>query len=113
MDRIQLLRRIGACENSLAQPDWTGPKIPPCSEPASFLCESCGRLLCGGHAGGHSHPANQSQQPLASHYQDEVISLHEQLSDLQSQLEQSQQQIAHAQAQTETLQKIRDLAAEA
>lgn len=113
MDRIQMLRRIGACENSLAQPDWTGPKIPPCSEPASFLCECCGRLLCGGHAGGHMHAANQIQQPLASHFQDEVTALHQQVSGLQAQLEQSQQRIAEGQTEAETLRKIRDLAAQA
>lgn len=112
MDRIQLLRRIGACENSLAQPDWTGPKIPPCSEPASFLCESCGRLLCGGHAGGHYHDANQTPATLASHYQDELKAGHQQVSELEAQLEHAQQQIDQAQAEAETLRKIRKLAAE-
>ncbi|HXE30349.1 MAG TPA: hypothetical protein VN515_00955, partial [Terriglobales bacterium] len=54
---VQILRKIGACENKQAQTDWSGPAIDPCPAPAAFLCESCGRMLCGSHAGGHWHAA--------------------------------------------------------
>ena len=79
MDRIQTVRRIGACENHLAQAEWTGTPIPPCVEQASYLCEFCGHLLCGSHAGGHAHDPASHPADLATRYQGEVAKLEQEL----------------------------------
>lgn len=63
--QIQILRKIGACENADAQSGWTGPKVDGCTAPSAFLCEVCGFMLCGSHASGHGH-ASSDKVPLAS-----------------------------------------------
>lgn len=109
MDQLQTLRRIGACENHLAQPDWKGPAIIPCLEPASFLCATCGWLLCGSHAGGHTHPAKETQSALASQFQNEVQALSNEVTGLENDLLRTQQQLETVQAENALLGKIRTL----
>lgn len=67
-EKIQTLRNIGACENQLAQVDWTGGAIDPCPAQAAFLCETCGSLLCGGHASAHAH-ATTDKAAVASQFE--------------------------------------------
>jgi hypothetical protein len=107
-EHIQLMRRVGACENKQAQPDWRGPEIPACTEPASFLCETCGRLLCGGHAGGHWHAVNDSAA-VASHFQDEAAQAQAQAAAAATTVQAMQQQLAMAQQAAQTIAKIRAL----
>lgn len=49
--QVQLLRRIGGCEQHQL-PDGSADLCPAQS---AFLCELCGVLLCGSHAGPHTH----------------------------------------------------------
>ncbi|HXR96994.1 MAG TPA: hypothetical protein VN709_04040 [Terriglobales bacterium] len=107
-EHIQLMRRVGACENKQAQPDWKGPEIPACTEPASFLCETCGRLLCGGHAGGHWHGVNDSAA-VASHFQDEAAQAQARAAAAATNAQVMQQQLAAAQQAAQTITKIRAL----
>src|SRR6185312_2402739 len=109
-DHVQILRRIGACENPEAQPDWTGPAIPPCSEPAAFLCETCGRLLCGGHAGGHWHPAGDTGA-VAAHFQEEASKAQANADAAAKNTTAMQAQLDAAHAECRLLAQIRELVA--
>jgi hypothetical protein len=66
--QVQILRKIGACENAQSQTQWSGPAVQACTAPAAFLCEVCGFLLCGSHAGGHAH-ASSDKQSVASQFE--------------------------------------------
>ncbi len=109
MDRIQLVHRIGACENNLAQPDWKGPAIPLCSAPAAYLCRLCGRLLCGSHAGGHTHAAADSTAALASHFQDQLTRQLTLAGHLSDQLDLLSSKLEAAQSDQNKLARIRSL----
>ena len=103
------LRRIGACENSQAQPDWTGPKIPHCTQPATYLCDCCGHLLCGDHASGHEHPKGQTGQELASRYQSQLAESGKQLDALKANNNTLHSQLKAAQASTAALLEIKNI----
>lgn len=66
---MQQIRRIGACENAQAQPDWAGKAIEPCPAAAAFVCAVCGHLLCGAHASGHQHAGKDDASDLQQQFQ--------------------------------------------
>ncbi len=109
MDRIQLLHRIGACENNLAQPNWKGPAIPLCSAPATYLCQICGRVLCGSHAGGHTHAAADTASALASHFQNQLAQQQTIAGHLSDQLDSLAAQLQGYKADQDKLLQIRSL----
>ena len=111
MDRIQLLHRIGACENNLAQPNWKGPAIPLCSAPATYLCQVCGRVLCGSHAGGHTHAAADSASALASHFQNQLAQQQTIAGHLSDQLDLLSSKLEAAHSDQNKLAQIRSLVA--
>ncbi len=113
MDRIQLLHRIGACENQQAQADWQGPAIPPCAEHASYLCQFCGHLLCGAHAGGHSHAATETPVSLVSRAQAQNAALREEIATLQRQLASAEAAQAKSEQRNHVLEQLRQLLSEA
>ncbi len=106
---VQCLRRIGACENRQAQADtWKGAAIDPCPAPAVFLCEVCGFLLCGSHAGGHWH-ASSSPKQVASYFQSQASAAQADAAAARADAGQLQQQLAAAQRDCERVARIRAL----
>ncbi|HUX66393.1 MAG TPA: hypothetical protein VMV31_02775 [Terriglobales bacterium] len=109
-NHVQILRKIGACENRQAQPDWQGPEITPCPAPPAFLCETCGRLLCGGHAGGHWHEASDTSA-IVSHFQEECAAACKREEAAKANAADLAQQLATAQAAAGKLKAIQQLVA--
>ncbi len=108
---VQCLRKIGACENRQAQADtWKGAAIDPCPAPAAFLCEVCGFLLCGGHAGGHWHESSSPKQ-VASYFQSEASAAQADAAAARADAGQLQQQLAAAHKDCERVAKIKALLA--
>ena len=106
-NQVQVLRRIGACENKQAQADWSGPEISACPAPAAFLCEVCGRLLCGSHAGGHFHASDASA--IASHFQSEASQARADVASAQKTAAGLQAQLQAARADSALLDQVRTL----
>lgn len=110
---MQSVRKIAACENTQAQASWTGPAIDPCPAPAAFLCQRCGWMLCGAHAGGHAHEAEApeafEQQVAAQAANDAVESATKRAAAAEARVTDLGQQLASAHAAAETLGRIREL----
>jgi hypothetical protein len=106
---VQCLRKIGACENRQAQADtWKGAAIDPCPAPAAFLCEVCGFLLCGGHAGGHWHESS-SPKLVASYFQSQASAAQADAAAARADAGRLQQQLTAAQKDCERVAQIKEL----
>lgn len=109
MSDMQMLRKIGACENKQAQSGWTGPELTGCTAPSAFLCEICGWMLCGGHASGHQHAAGSDKAALASHFQQQATAAAEAQAAAAANAATVGEQLKQAQVAQATLAQIKGL----
>lgn len=106
MADVQMLRKIGSCENQQAQ---NLPAGSGCAAPAAFLCEICGWMLCGGHASGHAHAAGSDKAALAAHFQAQVTAAEQQVAAAAANAATVGEQLQQAQQAEVTLARIKEL----